>query len=41
MVTIYTIGFTKKSLEEFVPNDILEKIRLVKEIIYLFTRLKK
>ena len=34
-------SYPKDKIEEFVPNDILEKIKLVKEIIYLFTRLKK
>ena len=34
-------SYPKDKIEEFVPNDILEKIRSIKEIIYLFTRLKK
>lgn len=34
-------SYPKDKIEEFVPNDILEKIKLVKEIVYLFTRLKK
>ena len=34
-------SYPKDKIEEFVPNDILEKIKSVKEIIYLLTRLKK
>ena len=34
-------SYPKDKIEEFVPNDILEKIRSVKEIVYLLTRLKK
>jgi len=33
--------YPKDKIEEFVPNDILEKIKSVKEIVYLLTRLKK
>jgi len=33
--------YPKDKIEEFVPDDILEKIKSVKEIIYLLTRLKK
>lgn len=33
--------YPKDKIEEFVPKDILEKIKSVKEIIYLITRLKE
>ncbi|MBW2976247.1 hypothetical protein KY347_02265 [Candidatus Woesearchaeota archaeon] len=35
------IFYPKDKIEEFVSNDILEKIKSVKEIVYLLTRLKK
>ena len=35
------VWYPKDKIEEFVPNDILEKIKSVKEIVYLLTRLKK
>lgn len=34
-------SYPKDKIEEFVPGDILEKIKSVKEIVYLLTRLKK
>ena len=34
-------SYPKDKIEEFVPSDILEKIKSVKEIVYLLTRLKK